>query len=73
MRVTSIMKEKEVLKQKLKETWECLNFCSKYLADDDFLTQNARARWCALIEVWEIIYGKEDKTWRDDNVKENNQ
>ena len=66
------MKEKEILKQKLNETWECLNFCSKYLADDDFFFHFARARWCALIEVWELIYGKQDKTWRNVYAKENN-
>lgn len=59
------MKEKEILKQKLNETWERLNFNIKYLGDDDFLTQNARARWCALIEVWVLIYGEEDITWRN--------
>ena len=65
------MKEKEILKQKLNETWERLNFYTKYLDDDDFLIQNARARWCALVEVWELTYG-DVITWRDENVKENN-
>lgn len=67
------MKEKEILTQKLQEYWNNLKFYTECLGEDDFLTQNSRARWCALIEVWELIYGKEDKTWRYANVKENNQ